>query len=144
MKIGFRGTGAAGFILVALVVNSCRDEAPVTTDSEMNSRIIGTWVVNDGPFSLYYMEKTYAPDGTATGFLLNRQTGKRIDFTSSWKIKDRRYTGGILSSSDPALPVGASFSTQVVKMSDKQLITIQDGTGRVTSSHRKGRFAFFQ
>ena len=144
MKIGFRGTGAAGFILVALVVNSCRDEAPVTTDSEMNSRIIGTWVVNDGPFSLYYMEKTYAPDGTATGFLLNRQTGKRIDFTSSWQIKDGRYTGRVIRSSDPALPEASGFSTRVVKMTDKQFITIQDGTGRVTLSHRKSRFAFFQ
>jgi hypothetical protein len=109
----------------------------------MNARLIGTWVVDDGPLSLYYMEKTYAPDGTAVGFLLNRQTRKRIDFTSSWQIKDGHYTGRITRSSDPALPEGANFSTQILKMTDKQFITVQDGTGRVTSSHRKGRFALF-
>jgi hypothetical protein len=133
---------AAGFLLT-MSLDGCREQAPATSDSEMNVRIIGTWVVDDGPFSLYYMEKTYAPDGTATGFLLNRQTGKRIDFTSHWQIKDGHYTGQIVTTSDPDLPAGASFSTQVLKMTDKQFVTMQDGTGRVTVSHRKGRFALF-
>ena len=135
-------TFAAGFLL-AMSLGGCREEAPATSDSEMNARIIGTWVVDDGPFSLYYMEKTYAPDGTAAGFLLNRQTGKRIDFTSRWQIKDGHYTGQVIRTSDPDLPAGANFSTQVLKLTDKQFVTSQDGTGRVTVSHRKGRFAFF-
>jgi hypothetical protein len=109
----------------------------------MNARIIGTWVMDDGPLSLYYMEKTYSPDGTSTGFLLNRQTGKRIDFTSRWEIKDGHSTGQVIRSSDPALPAGASFSTQVLKITDKQFVTKHDGTGRLTFSHRKGRFALF-
>ena len=133
----------AGGLLLAMNFGGCREEAPATRDSEMNARIVGTWVVDDGPFSLYYMEKTYAPDGTVTGFLLNRQTGKRIDFTSRWQIKDGHYTGQVITSSDPDLPAGVSFSTQVLKMTDKQFVTIQDGTGRVTVSHRKGRFALF-
>jgi hypothetical protein len=141
MKIVAR-TLAAGFLL-ALSFAGCREEAPVTNDSEMNARIIGTWVVDEGPFSLYYMEKTYAPDGTATGFLLNRQTGKRINFTSHWQIKDGHYNGEVIRSSDPDLPGGSSFSTQVLKITDKQFVTVQDGTGRVTVSHRKGRFALF-
>lgn len=131
------------FIAVALFASGCRQQPSVTSDSEMNARIIGTWVVDDGPFSLYYMEKTYAADGTATGFLLNRQTGKRIDFTSRWQIKDGHYSGQVITSSDADLPAGVSFSTQVLKMTDNRFITIQDGTGRVTVSHRKGRFALF-
>ena len=131
-------------LLLVFIVTGCHEERSAKTDVEMHARIIGTWVVDDGPFSLYHMEKTYAPDGMATGFLLNRQTGKRIDFTSSWQIKEGRYTGRVIRSNDPALPEASSFSTQVLKMTDKQFITIQDGTGRVTSSHRKDRFAFFQ
>ena len=143
MKIAADTLAAGSAFLLALSVAGCREEAPATNDSEMNARIIGTWVVDDGPFSLYYMEKTYAPDGTATGFLLNRQTGKRIDFTSSWQIKDGHFIGQVIRSSDPDLPAGGSFSTQVLKMTDKQFVTIQDGTGRVTVSHRKERFALF-
>ncbi len=142
MKIVAR-TLASGFLL-ALSFNGCREQAAATNDSEMNARIIGTWVVDDGTFSLYYMEKTYAPDGTVTGFLLNRQTGKRIDFTSRWQIKDGHYNGEVIRSSDPDLPAGSRFSTQVLKITDKQFVTMQDGTGRVTVSHRKERFALFQ
>jgi hypothetical protein len=135
---------AAGLLaLLALFVTGCHEGASARTDEEMNARIIGTWVMDDGPLSLYYMEKTYSPDGTSTGFLLNRQTGKRIDFTSRWEIKDGFYTAQVITSSDPDLPTGASFSTQVLKMTDKQFVTIQDGTGRVTFNHRKGRFALF-
>lgn len=133
----------AGGFLLAMSFSGCREGAPAMSDSEMNARIIGTWVVDDGPFSLYYMEKTYVPGGTAVGFLLNRQTGKRIDFASRWQIKDGHYTGQVITSSDPDLPAGASFSAQVLRMTDKQFVTIQDGTGRVTVSHRKGRFALF-
>jgi hypothetical protein len=143
MKIGIRRFSKEWLVLLAFFVTGCHEEASVQTDAEMNARIIGTWVVDDGPFSLYYMEKTYAPDGTAVGFLLNRQTGKRIDFTSRWEIRSGFYTGQVITSSDSALPAGASFSTHVLKMTDKQFITMQDGTGRVTVSHRKGRFAFF-
>jgi hypothetical protein len=143
MKIVARTLAAASSFLVGLSFGGCREQAPATSDSEMNARIIGTWVVDDGPFSLYYMEKTYAPDGTATGFLLNRQTGKRIDFTSHWQIKDGHFIGQVIRSGDPDLPAGGSFSTQVLKMTDKQFVTKQDGTGRLTVSHRKGRFALF-
>ena len=135
---------AAGLlVLLALFVTGCHEESSARTDEEMNARIIGTWIMDDGLLSLYYMEKTYSPDGTSTGFLLNRQTGKRIDFTSRWEIKDGHYTGQVIRSSDPALPAGASFSTQVLKITDKQFVTKQDGTGRLTFSHRKGRFARF-
>src|ERR1700720_4150644 len=75
-------------LLVAFIFTGCSEEAPAQTDAEMNARIIGTWVLDDGLLSLYYMEKTYSPDGTAAGFVLNRQTGKRIDFTSHWEIKN--------------------------------------------------------
>ena len=136
-------TLASGFLL-ALSFSGCREQAAATSDSEMNARMIGTWVVDAGPFSLYYMEKTYAPDGTVTGFLLNRQTGKRIDFTSHWQIKDGHFIGEVIRSSDPDLPAGGSFSTQVLKMTDKHFVTKQDGTGRVTVSRRKQRFALFQ
>ena len=129
-------------VLLTLSVAACHEAPSAQTDAEMNARILGTWVVDDGPFSLYYMEKTYAPDGTVAGFLLNRQTGKRIDFTSRWQIKSGHYTGQVITSSDPDLPAGASFSTQVVKMTDAQLLTIQESTGRLTVSHRKHRFAF--
>ena len=131
-------------LVLAFLVTGCGEaETTAQTDAEMQVRIVGTWVLDDGPFSLYYMEKTYAPDGTATGFLLNRQTSKRIDFTSRWEIKDGHYIGQVVRSSDPNLPAGASFSTQILKMTDTQFVTIQDGTGRVTVSHRKGRFALF-
>ena len=138
------GTITAGsLVLFAFPITACHEEPSARTDVEMNARVLGTWVVDDGPFSLYYMEKTYSPDGTSTGFFVNRQTGKRIDFTSRWQIKDGHYTGQVIESSDPDLPSGASFSTQVLKMTDKQFVTRQDGTGRVTFSHRKRRFALF-
>ena len=109
----------------------------------MKERIIGTWVMDDGPLSLYYMEKTYAPDGTASGFLLNRQTSKRIEFSSRWEIKDGFLSGEVSSTSDPALLVGGNYLNKIVKMTDKRFIMIQEGTGRVTIKHRKGRFALF-
>ena len=109
----------------------------------MKARIIGTWVLDDGPLSLYYMEKTYAADGTATGFVLNRQTGNRIDFASRWEIKDSYLTGEVTSSSDPAMPVGGEYLNKILKMSDKRFVMIQQGTGRVTIKHRKGCFALF-
>ena len=143
MKIDIPTLAAGSVIVLALSLTACHEERSAQTDAEMNARILGTWVVNDGPFSLYYMEKTYAPDGTSSGFLLNRQTSKRIDFTSRWEIKGGHYTGQVLRSSDPNLPTGASFSTQILKMTDTQFITLQEGTGRVTVSHRKGRFALF-
>ena len=143
MKIDIhRFVAASAMVGCLALIAGCHDEPSAQTDAEMNARIVGTWVVDDGPFSLYYMEKTYAPDGAVTGFLLNRQTGKRIDFTSRWQIKDGHYTGQIVRSSDPNLPTGASFSTQILKMTGTQFITLH-GTGRVTVSHRKGRFALF-
>ena len=129
--------------VLSLMLVGCHEEIAARTDTEMNARIIGTWVVDDGPFSLYYMEKTYSSDGTSAGFLLNRQTGKRIDFLSRWQIKDGHYFGQVVKTSDPALPQGASFSTMILKMTDKQFVTIQDGTGRTTVSRRKDRFALF-
>ena len=130
-------------ILFGFAVSACPEEAPAQTDAEMKAKIIGTWVLDDGPFSLYYMEKTYSADGTAAGFVLNRQTGKRIDFTSSWEIKDGHLTGQVATSGDPTLLVGGTYSNQIIKMTDKRFVMIQDGTGRVTVKHRKGRFALF-
>lgn len=143
MKTDIPTLAAGSVIVLALTLTACHEGPSAQTDAEMNTRVLGTWVVDDGPFSLYYMEKTYAPDGTATGFLWNRQTSKRIDFTSRWEIKDGRYAGQVITSSDPGLPAGIGFSTRILKMTDKQLVTVQDGTGRVTVSHRKGRFALF-
>jgi hypothetical protein len=130
-------------LLLAFGVTACREQPSAQTDAEMKSRIIGTWVLDDGPLSLYYMEKTYAADGTASGFLLNRQTGKRIDFTSCWEIKDGYLMGEVSSTSDPALLVGGNYLNKIVKMTDKRFIMVQGGTGRVTIKHRKGRFALF-
>ena len=130
-------------LLLACVTAGCREETPALTDDEMKARIIGTWVLDDGPLSLYYMEKTYAADGTASGFLLNRQTGKRIEFNSRWQIKDGYLSGEVSSASDPtALPAGGNYLNKIVKMTDKRFIMVQEGTGRVTVKHRKGRFAW--
>ncbi|HJX98168.1 MAG TPA: hypothetical protein VJ281_04785 [Chthoniobacterales bacterium] len=141
--IGFRMFMAGWSLLLAFGVTACREQPSAQTDAEMKSRIIGTWVLDDGPLSLYYMEKTYAADGTASGFLLNRQTGKRIDFTSCWEIKDGYLMGEVSSTSDPALLVGGNYLNKIVKMTDKRFIMVQGGTGRVTIKHRKGRFALF-
>ena len=143
MRIGFRRFAARSSVLLAFTAAGCREEAPAQTDAEMKARIIGTWVLNDGPFSLYYMEKTYSLDGTSVGFLLNRQTGKRIDFTSRWEIRNGFLTGDVVTSSDPTLLVGAAYSNKIVKMTDKRFIMVQEGTGRVTIKHRKGSFALF-
>ena len=141
--LGFRIFTVGWSLLLAFGVTACREEAPAQTDAEMKARIIGTWVLDDGPLSLYYMEKTYASDGTSTGFLLNRQTGKRIEFTSRWEIKDGYLTGEVSSTSDPALLVGGNYLNKIVKMTDKRFIMVQEGTGRVTIKHRKGHFALF-
>jgi hypothetical protein len=140
---GFRIFTVGWSLLLAFGVAACREETPALTDADMKARIIGTWVLDDGPFSLYYMEKTYVADGTSTGFLLNRQTGKRIEFTSRWEIKDGFLTGEVSSTSDPALLVGGNYLNKIVKMTDKRFIMVQEGTGRVTVKHRKGRFALF-
>jgi hypothetical protein len=143
MKIGIGRLMAASAIVFCLALVGCREETAARTDMEMNTLIVGTWVLDDGPLSLYYMEKTYAPDGTSTGFLLNRQTGKRMEFTSRWQINNGRFTGQILTSSDPALPPGAAYSDQIVKMTKNRFVMIEEGTGRVTYKHRKHRFALF-
>ena len=132
--------------LLSLLGDGCGKEAetPARTDAEMAARIIGTWVLDDGPLSLYYMEKTYSPDGTSAGFLLNRQTGKRIAFSGRWQIKNGYFSGEVLTSTDPkALPLGGAYWNQMVKITDKQWIMVQQDTGRVTIKHRKGHFAFF-
>ena len=136
---------AAGWaLLLALSVTACREETSAVTDAEMKARIIGTWVTDDGPFSLFYMEKTYSPDGTAAGFLLNRQTRKRINFTSRWEIRNGDFNGVVFTSSNPkALPVGGAYWNKIIKLTDNRWVMIQDGTGRVTIKHRKGRFALF-
>jgi hypothetical protein len=130
-------------IALAFIFAACHEQPSAQTDSEMKARIIGTWVMDDGPLSLYYMEKTYAPDGTAAGFVLNRQTGKRIDFTSRWEIKNGYLTGEVSSASDPAMIVGGNYLNKIVKMTDKRFIMVQEGTDRVTIKHRKGHFALF-
>jgi hypothetical protein len=140
---GFRIFTVGWSLLLAFGVSACREETSAQTDAEMKTRIIGTWVLDDGPFSLYYMEKTYVADGTSTGFLLNRQTGKRIEFTSRWEIKNGYLTGEVSSTSDPALLVGGNYLNKIVKMTDKRFIMVQEGTGRITVKHRKGRFALF-
>ena len=141
--LGFRIFTVGWSLLLAFGVAACREETSAQTDAEMKARIIGTWVLDDGPLSLYYMEKTYASDGTSTGFLLNRQTGKRIEFTSRWEIKDGYLTGEVSSTSDPALLVGGNYLNKIVKMTDKRFIMVQEGTDRVTIKHRKGHFALF-
>ena len=142
MKINTFEVGS--LVILALVVTACRHEEPsAQTDAEMKARILGTWVMDDGPLSLYYMEKTYSPDGTSTGFLLNRQTGKRIDFTSRWEISNGCLTGQVVGTSDPALLVGATYSNKIIKMTDKRFWMVEQGTGRLTIKHRKGRFALF-
>ena len=129
--------------VLGFIVFGCHEEPLATTDAEMKRRIIGTWVLDGGPLSLYYMEKTYSPDGTSVGFILNRQTGKRIDFTSRWEIQNGDFTGQVVATTDPALQVGVSFSDKIIKLTDKQFIMIEHGVGRVTIKHRKGRFALF-
>ncbi len=110
----------------------------------MAARIIGTWVLDDGPLSLYYMEKTYSPDGTSAGILLNRQTGKRIAFTGHWQIKNGCFSGDVLTSTDPeALPPRAAYSNDVTKITENEWVMVQQGTGRVTIKHRKDRSSFF-
>jgi hypothetical protein len=110
----------------------------------MAARIIGTWVLDDGPLSLYYMEKTYSLDGTSAGFLLNRQTGKRIGFTGRWQIKNGYFSGEVVTSTDPkALPLRAAYWDKIVKITNNKWVMIEQGTGRVTFKHRKGRFVFF-
>jgi len=132
------------FALV-FICAGCHEEPAAQTDAEMKARIVGTWVLDDGPLSLYYMEKTYAADGTSAGLLLNRQNGKRIAFTGQWQIKNGCFSGEVLTSTDPtALPVGGAYRNDMVKITDKQWVMIQQGTGRVTIKHRKGRFALFQ
>ena len=135
--MGFSSLTGAWLVLIALVVAGCREEAPAQNDAEMRARIIGTWVLNDGPLSLYYMEKTYSPDGTSTGFVLNRQTGKRINFTSCWEIKNGYFTGEVTTASDPAMRVGVPFLNKIIKLTNKQFVMIEEGTGRVTFKHRK-------
>lgn len=137
MNLRVRKFAAAPVVLVALVVTACREEPPAQDDAEMRARIIGTWVLNDGPLSLYYMEKTYSPDGTSTGFVLNRQTGKRINFTSHWEIKNGYFTGEVTTASDPAMRVGVPFLNKIIKLTDKQFVMIEEGSGRVTFKHRK-------
>jgi hypothetical protein len=144
MKIGLCRFAAGSLVLLAFFVTGCHEEPSARTDAEMNARILGTWVMDDGPLSLYYMEKTYSPDGTSAGFLLNRQTGKRIDFTSRWEIRNGYFTGQVQTSSDPNLLVGATYSNKIIKLTDKQFVMIEQGTGRVTFKHRKHRFAFFR
>lgn len=132
--------------LLSLLATGCGKEAetPARTDAEMAARIVGTWVLDDGPLSLYYMEKTYSPDGMSAGFLLNRQTGKRIAFSGRWQIKNGYFSGEVLTSTDPkALPLGGAYWNQMVKITDKEWIMVQQDTGRVTIKHRKGHFAFF-
>ncbi|HZR79177.1 MAG TPA: hypothetical protein VFA58_08210 [Chthoniobacterales bacterium] len=130
--------------LLACALTACGEEPSAKTDTEMQARIIGTWVLDDGPLSLYYMEKSYANDGSASGFLLNRQTGKRIEFNSRWEIKNGYLAGEVTGASDKrALPSGASYLNKIVKLTDKRFIMIQEGTGRVTIKHRKGHFALF-
>jgi hypothetical protein len=133
------------FMLTSLAAGCSKEsEKPARTDTEMAARIIGTWVLDDGPLSLYYMEKTYSPDGTSAGFLLNRQTGKRIAFSGTWQIKDGYFSGEVLTSTDPkALPLGVAYWNQMVKITDKQWVMVQQDTGRVTIKHRKGHFALF-
>ena len=132
--------------VLTLLVTGCGKEAetPARTDAEMAARIIGTWVLDDGPLSLYYMEKTYSADGTSAGFLLNRQTSKRIVFSGRWQIRNGYFSGEVLTSTDPkALPLGGAYWNQMVKVTDKQWIMVQQDTGRVTIKYRKGHFAFF-
>jgi hypothetical protein len=143
MRTGFHSLALGSSILLALFVTGCHEEPSAQTDAEMNARILGTWVMDDGPLSLYYMEKTYAPDGTSTGFLLNRQTARRIDFTSRWEIRNGYFTGQVQTSTDPALLVGGTYSNKIIKLTDKDFVMIEQGTGRVTFKHRKHRFAFF-
>ncbi len=142
-RASIRRLAAGSSVVLCLLLVGCQEETAARTDAEMNALIVGTWVLDDGPLSLYYMEKTYAPDGTSTGFLLNRQTSKRIDFTSRWEIKNGHFTGQILTSSDPALLPGATYSDQIVKMTKNRFVMIEEGTGRVTYKHRKHRFDLF-
>jgi len=133
-------------LLLASILLGCgkESEIPARTDGEMAARIIGTWVLDDGPFSLYYMEKTYSPDGTSAGFLVNRQTGKRIAFTSRWQIKNGCFSGEVLTSTDPtALPLGGAYWNQMIKITNNQWVMVQQDTGRVTIKHRKGHFPLF-
>jgi hypothetical protein len=146
MKIDIRAFAAGSSVLLAFIVTGCREEAqvPARTDAEMTACIIGTWVLDDGPLSLYYMEKTYAQDGTSAGFLLNRQTSKRIAFTGRWQIKNGYFSGKVVTSTDPkALPLGGEYWDKIVKVTNKQWVMIEQGTGRVTIKHRKGRFSLF-
>jgi hypothetical protein len=133
-------------LLLASILVGCgrESEIPARTDAEMTAFIVGTWVLDDGPFSLYYMEKTYSPDGTAAGFLLNRQTGKRIAFTGRWQIKNGYFSGEVLTSTDPnALPLRAAYWDKIVEITNNKWVMIEQGTGRVTFKHRKGHFALF-
>lgn len=130
--------------LLSLVTLGCRQEAPATTDEEMKARVVGTWVLDDGPLSLYYMEKTYSPDGTSAGILVNRQTGKRVAFTGHWQIKNGCFSGNVLTSTDPkTLPPNAAYWNDIVKITDNQWTMVQQGTGRVTTKRRKGRSPLF-
>lgn len=135
---------SSGFaILLGAFLASCQESLPARTDAEMAAKIVGTWIA-DADGMLAYMEKTYRPDGTSEGFLLDETAGRRVAFTSSWKINNGYLNGEVLTSTDPeGLPVGAKYSDKIVKVTNKRFVTIPEGYEVETVKRRKHRFFFF-
>ena len=88
------------YILILLVLSGCAI-APQNdlSDERYSQLLVGTWI---SQYSYYddaeisYGEKTYNPDGTATGFISDRirlSSGKYYEvnyksYTSNWRIED--------------------------------------------------------
>jgi hypothetical protein len=75
---------------------------PVTY-SEHDSRLVGTWSsVTLDSFDIGYFEKTYFPDGSACGFMIDDDmngTGVVL-FRSHWRIEGDKLISTVVSSTD--------------------------------------------
>lgn len=130
-------------MLLSVSCASYQGSLPAKTDAEIKTKIVGTWIrrAND---VREYMEKTYRPDGTSKGFLFDEVTGQRVYFTSSWEIRKGYLRGKVLTSTEPVgLPVGKKYSDKIIRVTNEEFVTIEEGLNRETIKHRKRRFFFF-
>lgn len=102
----------------------------VNTDAELSAKLIGTWTREEPSSSA---DKTFAPDGTATGFIQDYDgqgnATDRIEFKSKWKVEKGQLVGEVIASSNPdALPVGGQFSDTILSVSDERFVFLEGDT----------------
>ena len=119
----FAGIKKPTAIVLSILLNACA-VIPQHFDSH-DRRLVGTWIGPAYlPLDIDYGEKTYFPNGTACGFILEYGGAGKASLTfyiDRWEIKDGRLLSEVDYTDDPYLSPGEVIQDNILEINSNYM-----------------------